>query len=231
MKIAICDDEILFVKQLNNYICINSDSYTECYTSPFELLSKIENGEKYDAIFLDILMDTLDGITLAKTIRKHDKNTFIVFLTSQPQYAVDGYEARAFRYLLKPVSESDIIKVLKEIHEELIPSHKVVLNTAECDIVLPAEDIFFVEANDKDTIFHCTEDTITIRKSLNSTLELLPDQLFFRIHRKYIVNLAHVREFDYFHLTLDCGDTLPISRRNNSAFRKGFTSYIERGIL
>ena len=82
-------------------------------------------------------------------------------------------------------------------------------------------------ADNKHSVLHYKGDIITLRKGLNELEMLLPAASFFRIHRKYIVNLAYVREFDEAHVTLDSGRTFPVSRRNIKQFRHAIKTYIE----
>lgn len=230
MKIAICDDEKIFVKKIHDYLWQQSDCSVDCFLSPSALLDRYEAGERYDVLFLDVLMKPLNGISLAQKIRNYDSDVIIIFLTAYIEYAPAGYEVNAFRYLLKPVSAKDIFQIMKDIRHELGNMSKIIFNTAQCELILHTKDILYLEANDKETTVHCEHDSFEIRKGLNELATQLPAFYFFRIHRKYIANLAHVREFDEKQLTLDCGQTLPISRRNSRNFRDAIETYIEGGL-
>ncbi len=230
MKIAICDDEKIFVNKLCEYLWQESDCTVECFTNPAALLKQYEEGERFDVVFLDIKMRTLNGISLARRIRNYDAHIIIVFLTAYLEYAPDGYKVNAFRYLLKPVSAKEISLVMKDIRQHLKQSHKLVLKTPQNEIILHCEDIIYLQANDKEITLYYLNKSLEIHKSLNEFATQLPSEFFFRIHRKYIVNLSHVREFDEKQLTLDCGCTLPISRRNYREFRNALNQYIEGGL-
>lgn len=230
MKIAICDDEKVFLKKLYNYLWHQPDCIVECFLSPSALLEKYEAGERYDVLFLDILMKPLNGISLAKKIRNYDSHVIIVFLTAYIEYAPAGYEVNAFRYLLKPPSQSDIFQIMKDVRRELANSHKIIFKLPQCELILHAENIYYLETNDKETTVYCGKDTFEVRKGLNEISTALPSSLFFRIHRKFMVNLAHVREFDDKQVTLDSGETLPVSRRKSREFREAVETYIEGGL-
>lgn len=231
MKIAICDDEKIFTKRIYNYLWQQPDCSVECFLSPSALLEKYETGERYDVLFLDVLMKPINGISLAKKIRNYDTHAIIIFLTAYIEYAPTGYEVNAFRYLLKPVSRHDIFQVMKDIRTELKKSPKILFKIPQCELILHAENIFYLETNDKETIVFCDKDNFEVRKSLSEMENYLPTSLFFRIHRKYIVNLSHIREFDEKQVTLDCGQTLPLSRRKSRQFREALETYIEGGVL
>lgn len=229
MKIAICDNEEIFVKKLYEYLWQQPDCSVQCFTSPSTLLQSYEGGERYDVLFLDILMKPFSGLSLSRKIRSYDSRVIIVFLTAYLEYAPAGYEVNAFRYLLKPVSQNDISQLMTEIRREFAVSRKLLLKTPQCELILNTEDILYFETNDKETTIYYEKDTFEVRRGLNELAAQLPPSLFFRIHRKYIVNLAHVREFDEKQLTLDSGHTLSVSRRKSQAFRKALEAYIEGG--
>lgn len=229
MKIAICDDEDLFIKRIYRYLWQQPDCTVECFLTPAGLLEKYAGGERYDVLFLDILMPDMNGIELAQKIRAFDPNTILVFLTSCLEYAPLGYEVKAFRYLLKPVADRDIARVMEDIHSQMTASHKLLLETPEGNFLLHIHELQYLEADNKDSVLHYQDDTITLRRGLNELEKLLPPALFFRIHRKFLVNLSHVREYDALHLTLDCGRTLPISRRKSREFDLTLKNYIEGG--
>lgn len=230
MKIAICDDEKVFVNKIYNYLCLQPDCCVERFLTPSALLRKYETGERYDVLFLDILMKPMDGISLSRAIRYHDPHAIIVFLTAYLEYAPAGYEVNAFRYLLKPITKRDLLQVMKDIRHELESSHKVLFRTPQSELILHTGDILYLEANDKETTISSDKGTFVLHKGLNELSAQLSSSLFFRIHRKYIVNLSRVREFTGTHLTLDSGYTLPVSRRNSRAFRNTLKTYIEGGL-
>ncbi|MCM1309362.1 MAG: LytTR family DNA-binding domain-containing protein [Butyrivibrio sp.] len=227
MKIAVCDDEGLFVKKIYKYLWDQQDCSVECFTSPLELLEKYRAGERYDVLFLDIIMEPLNGIELAKKIREQDRRTVIVFLTVALEYAPSGYEVDAFRYLLKPVTEKSILDTMREIREKFYVSRTLRVRTPECEMLIHTEELHYLEADNKECVLHYMGDSIAVRKSLSDIEKQLPTRLFFRIHRKYIVNFSRVREFDDKKLTLDCGKTLPLSRRRSAEFCNALNRYIE----
>ena len=230
MKIAICDDEKNFVKKIYEYLRQQPDCTVECFLSPSVLLKKYEAGEQYDVLFLDVLMKPINGMSLAKRIRNYDSRAIIVFLTAYVEYAPAGYEVNAFRYLLKPISVNDLLLVMKDIRYQLTNSFKVLLKTPQCELIVHTDDILYLEANNKDSTVFYETDSVTLRKGLNEVSSLFPPTLFFRIHRKYVVNLSRVRELDEDHVTLDCGKTLPVSRRKSREFRDALQTYIEGGL-
>lgn len=226
MKIAICDDEPVFLKRIYGYLWQQPDCIVECFSSSDALLDNYKSGGRYDVLFLDIVMPPVNGIDLAKSIRQYDRSVILVFFTAYLEYAPAGYEVNAFRYLLKPVTEENILGVIRDIRARL-ENATLSIKTPECNLLLHIQDLQHLEADNKNTILHYKGDVIILRKGLSELESLLPASFFFRIHRKYIINLAYVREFDEAHVTLDSGRTFPVSRRNVKEFRLAIKAYIE----
>lgn len=229
MKIAICDDEPIFLKRIYHYLWQQPDCAVECFLSPAALLERYKAGERFDVLFLDIVMSPINGIELAKGIREYDRSVILVFFTAHLEYAPSGYEVDAFRYLLKPVAKEDMLRVLRDIHTKLAAA-TLLVKTPECELLLHVQDLQYLEADNKNSILFYKDDFITLRRGLNELEQLLPSSFFFRIHRKYIVNLTCVREFDEANVTLESGRTFPVSRRKRKKFRQAITTYIEGDI-
>ncbi|CEQ11893.1 two-component response regulator [[Clostridium] sordellii] len=123
LKIAICDDEKYQINLLKNILSIHLDlkglDYRiyefDCGESLIDSITK----ESYDIIFSDIEMKSLNGIDTAKNIRLHNKKSVIIFVTSYPDFVFQGYEVKAFNYILKPYTSEKIGKVLDSALEEL----------------------------------------------------------------------------------------------------------------
>ena len=110
VNIVICendknDQEFVGSKVVDILDDLNIEYEIKVYNSGDDLL---EGYDKYtDIILLDIQMDGLDGMETARKIREFDDNVEIIFITSFVEYALEGYEVNAYRYLLKPVKDED----------------------------------------------------------------------------------------------------------------------------
>ena len=106
LKIAILDDEIIFHDKIRNkiysiygqkHLAVN----VECYSSGKELMYEVDDGKSYDIYLLDIDLPDMSGIDLGRKLREKSPYCYIVFLTAYPQYAIEGYSAKAYQYILK----------------------------------------------------------------------------------------------------------------------------------
>ena len=106
MRIAICDDEEQFragLRALITKLIGDLDPEINSFHDGHDLLAEFDR-KPYDIVFLDIEMPEMDGITLARTLRSRSSEVLIVFLTGHVEYAIEGYEVNALRYLTKPVT-------------------------------------------------------------------------------------------------------------------------------
>lgn len=227
MKIAICDDEACFVKTIYNYLWDEQKCSIDTFLNPVDLWASYQAGKRYDVIFCDILMEPLDGIKLARNIRTLDQNAILVYLTSNLDYAPLGYEVNAFRYLLKPIQKDSFLQIMNIIHEKLKQEKKLLFETSLGSFLVPETSIQYMEVLDKEVQIFSENDSFYLKKGLNEIEEMLTSSLFFRIHRKYLIHLDHVLEYDSHKVTLDCGRTLPISRRRSKLFQQSMKSFIQ----
>ncbi|MGN0325916.1 MAG: LytR/AlgR family response regulator transcription factor [Lachnospiraceae bacterium] len=226
MKIAICEDEEIMAKKIWNMLFDMPDMEAKYFLSATDLLKCCENGETFDIFFCDIVMDAMDGIALCREIKKIHKDAYIVILSNYIEFAPQGYEVGAFRYLLKPVTREALEKVIWEIREDMKKTSKILLKAVEGNIILKEQDILYAEIRDKETCIYYDGDSVTINKSLGELEASLNPHAFFRVHRKYLVNLERVREFDQSLLTLDNGKSLPVSRRQSAGFKKALYHFL-----
>lgn len=233
LKIAICDDEKRYSEELRKIVGkINPDIEVKTYCSPTDFLEFIEKEEKIpNIIFLDIEMPEMDGITLAKKLKNMGYDSYVIFTTAHAEYAVKGYEARAFRYLLKPFSEEMISRVLLEISGELNKIKKILLQSSSTEEVIPLKDVIYISAEDKYTVLYTKDKYCLGRISLSNYEKMLIPYGFYRIHRKYIINFQHYKGMENGNVYLTNGKSVPISRRREKKFHKELLQYLEKELV
>ena len=126
MNIAIVDDEEIFLKSLHEKIdrLEVSDYIVHEFQSGESFLSVFEKG-KYDIIILDVEMPGINGLKTAEKIRELDKSVILSFLTNYSEFAIQGYEVNAFRYILKTQPDYLYMQQLQSIFDEYRQTHKV----------------------------------------------------------------------------------------------------------
>lgn len=239
VQVVICEDEPVHAEQLRQVLDQLQDEMRlviELYDSTKELLAAIcdpEPGRAYrpDVIFLDIRMPELDGITFGKTVRKLLPDCFLIFTTAYEEYAIEGYEAQAFRYLLKPVNIEMIQPVMQNIQKILGQNKKLLIKSAEREQVLPIQELIYLSAEDKYTILYTKEGHFVDRKTLNEYQEMLKLYGFYRIHRKYIVNSYYHKSIQKGRVILSTGTELPVSRRREKDYYAKILQNLEKELM
>lgn len=237
IRVVICEDEPEHAEQLRQILEKMQGEMKltiNMYHSAKELLTIITDSEQAflpDVIFLDIKMPELDGITFGKNVRELLPDCFLIFTTAYEEYAVKGYEAQAFRYLLKPMEPEVIQPLMRHVQKALGRNKKLLIKSTDCEHILPLQDLIYLSAEDKYTILYTKEGHFIDRRALNEYEEMLQMYGFYRIHRKYIVNSYYHKSMQKGRVTLSTGAELPISRRRSGDYHREILQNLEKELL
>ena len=191
------DDEPLALKIIAHY-CSKSQfiNLEKTFISQSEAQKHLENFP-VDLLFLDIQMPAKNGIDFYKMLQN---NPMVIFTTAFSEYAVEGFNVNATDYLLKPFSEERFLIAVDKAKNEFEFKKEQVIQThltVRADYKLyriAFEDILLIEGLDDYAQIHLTDKKkIVARMSMKSILEKLPEKLFLRVHRSYIVPLNKVK--------------------------------------
>lgn len=229
-RIAVCEDEKSFLKtnselakQALNELHIDG-SVTE-FDNADDLLSAFEHEVKaFDLLLLDILMDDVNGIDMAKKLRKRGITADIAFITSSDEFLRDGYSVQPINYLFKPVKYADIVEVIKTSRRK-IEVHTVTFKQGNSALVLEISDIIYIEVYDHKLKIHLTYGEKIIACSLNNALEILPSEMFARCHNSYAVNLSYVTELTRGSVFIR-GQSIPVSRSYYDNMKIALVNYL-----
>ncbi|MBE6002676.1 MAG: response regulator transcription factor [Lachnospiraceae bacterium] len=235
MNIAVCDDDIKTRGQLSGLI---KDQFPEgivrCFSGSEELLN---DGKFYDICFLDIEMETVSGIELAKRIRKYQevspKRSIIIFVTAYSEYVEDAFDVNAFHYLLKPIKESKFREVLRRAINETWYAEEqrkkfIIIKDGDKRKKLMLDGIQYIESSDRKVIIHMDEGTAeTYAKMYDLEKEL--GESFFRCHRGYIVNFEKVTSYSVNSIKVLNGDTIMIAEKKYTDFVRAYLKYAKNG--
>lgn len=171
-----------------------------------ESASEFMQSNSVDLVFLDIQMPGINGIDFAKSI---PKTTLVIFTTAYSEYALDSYDVDAIDYLVKPIEEERLGKAVNKAliyHSLLINEEKENIEDVEADHIFVKSERKFFKVNYKDILFieglkdyviiQTESKRIITKMYLKNILDLLPQNIFFRINRSYIVNLQQIESFD-----------------------------------
>jgi len=232
MKIAVCDDDkrdIARIKKLvkaydaDNHIVLSISEYE----SGSELLKAISNGENVDIIFLDINMDDMDGLSVAKRIREIDDDVPIILVTAFMNYALDGYKVKASRFLIKDDLDKTFDECMDDICKDIRKKSKTIaFNCVEGEMRLKASDIILIETSGHKNLIKLKNVTYQIYEKLDVLEEILKGYGFLRTHNSFLVNMMHIRGINSYVLTLDDGRQLPVPKARYKQVRQEYTLFL-----
>ncbi|MBQ1295305.1 MAG: response regulator transcription factor [Clostridiales bacterium] len=229
MRIAVCDDEELFrieFKSVLDKVLINAEYDIDTFSGGSSLYEAFLKNP-FDLVFLDIEMPGIDGITLAKRLRAVFENVQIVFLTSHIEYALEGYEVNALRYLVKPVDMNKLSEVLKYIQDKKNNSRQIMIKQEGEDIVIDISDIIYMESMDKNVRIVTSKSEYITRYNISDYEEELKNSGFLRIHRGYLISLSKVKKIVKNDVVMDGDISLPVSRSNIKTLKDALYAYVE----
>jgi DNA-binding LytR/AlgR family response regulator len=215
-KIAICDDTEIdrnFIKDIvtdwANKSGVKPDIHM--FSSAEEFLFEYEDCKDYQILLLDIEMGQMDGVSLAKELRKTNDSAQIVFITGYSDYIAEGYEVSALHYLMKPVREEKLSEVLDRAVSKLGKDEKALMleSGGETNLV-PIYRIKFIDVRGNYTTVHADKE-YTIKKTL-SDVEKELDERFYRVGRSCIVNLTQISKVTKTDIFFNSGETVPLPR-------------------
>jgi DNA-binding LytR/AlgR family response regulator len=183
---------------------------------------------QFDLVFLDIELPDGNGIEIARRIRETDANVVLAFLTQMGQFAIQGYEVDASDYILKPLNEGIFAVKMKKLLRRVQHSRPVGVSVSigGGKQVIDAQTILYVEVYKHDITYHTTNGNFTERGALKDTETALQKAYFARSGNSFLVNLRHVTGIGKTELTLDSGETLPISRARKRELVDAFNRYL-----
>ena len=242
LRIAVCDDEEEALNhtavQLEHYFRSRPDLHgqAERFQSGGALLERAEDAGGFDLYLLDILMPGLNGIDTGRRMRQLGDGGEIIYLTTSNDFAADSYEVRAFFYLLKPVDEEKLFRVLDGAVERLNRRKRqgIVVITADGPRRILLERIRYVERAGRRMRYYCTDGTVD-SKSLRAPFReaaapLLADRRFFLCGASLVLNLQHVTGVHGQTALLDNGKTVMCPRASATELKKAWGGYwLEEG--
>ena len=215
-KIAICDDcaadrehMALFVQRWASQRGYPVEIAR--FVSAEEFLFQYSEKKDCDILLLDIEMGAIDGVSLAKRLRRENETVQIVFVTGYSDYISEGYEVDALHYLMKPVKEDKLFAVLSRATERLSKAERVLTLELGGEMArVPLRQIRYVDVRLNYVTVHAKED-YTVKKPLGEIAAAL-DERFYRVGRSAIVNLTCVSRITKTDIYLNDGSVVPLPR-------------------
>lgn len=229
----ITDDEPKMVELLADTL---AELYPEIevkgkYTNWKQALAGIRSLEA-DILFLDISMPEKTGFDLLELVP--NLNAEVIFVTAHTEFAVEAFNFDVCGYVLKPVSDKALLKAVDRAIARILLKRKAAGTSENKDIKIGipddggiryvnVNDIIYCESQNRYTKVVTTGGEITSSYNLGKYQETLTQDLFYQIHRSFIINLNHVRRYDTSGFAImNNGTEIPVSRSHRDVFLQMF---------
>lgn len=231
MRILICDDEKSSVQSLRECVA----QYMTERNIQFNLVETVDpnsvlmSKEVFDIAFLDIQMDGLDGLTLAKELRLRNRKTVLFFVTNYEDYQDNAMDLQALRYYTKPFNKERLIAGLDRALEYIDDTYvDVFLYSGGAQQRVLVEDILYLTLEGRKVAVRTESSCFLLSGKLDDWKMCFPHTFFRQPHKSYIVNLRHVNQYSYAKLIMSDGTSIPIAPKKQPEFRRIWFEYIGR---
>ncbi|MCH9659708.1 MAG: LytTR family DNA-binding domain-containing protein [Bacteroidetes bacterium] len=235
MKCIIIDDEAT-ARAIIAHLCASVDGLEVVEEFPNAIQAiKFLNKNEVDLIFLDIHMPDFTGFDFIDTLKTPPK---IVLTTSDKNLAFEAFEYDCIvDYLLKPVTLPRFLKAMQKVESTNVTTSVIDMdkkestdsnNTSDKElyvnidrrlIKIDFESIYLIEAKGDYILIKTHEKNYTVHSTLKKIEEKLPDNLFLKVHRSYIIHIKKIIDIEDNSVLIE-RDVVPISRSNRSELMK-----------
>ena len=199
LNFIICDDEVLMVNKLSllfqkAFVKNDFDAKVVLKTTNYNDIFSFMDSNIVNVVVLDIDFKNshLNGLDIAKEIRKVNKDCYIIFTTSHFEYVMEAYEYKTFAYLIKnAITLDSISETLHRLFDDINGSTNKFLRIDSKGSFVDLNDIQFIEKNGMKLIYHTYNNSYETYSSFTKIEELLPDN-FVRCHKSFIANIKNI---------------------------------------
>ena len=226
IKCVAIDDEPIALSIIKEYCNRYGDIELDCFTSPLAGMEYIRSTGA-DIVFLDIEMNSYNGLALAKEL---PAGTCLIFTTAYASYALEGFNVDAVDFLHKPIFYPRFEKAMEKakkfisLSEDKPAAANITLKADYKNIIISLNDIMLIEAMDNYVkIFRKQLPTVISQITMKEIESMLPENSFIRIHRSFIISIPYIEKFSNRTIYLrDFPRPVPVGRNYISAFKTVF---------
>lgn len=232
--VVICEDESVFRKTHERICCeifekLNIEYHISLFESSAEFRTAFLKGTRYDLILLDIVMDDTNGVELARMIREHDVDAAIIFITSNVDFALQGYDVNALHYLMKPVDAAVLERLITLDYQRRFQNHFLVFKSGAQSLRIPVRDVVCLETVGRRVELTLVNGTCYYSGKLTDLLSELPRERFVRCHQAFALNIVNIRELKRQSAIAVNGKEIPVSRTFMKNVQQAFLRQMQEG--
>lgn len=222
LSIAVCDDEVIECCNMAKKIKeIMEEMKIPCIIRQFRSGGELlQAPESFDIVFLDIIMQDLDGMKTAQIFRRKASDRMLIFVSSSREYVFEAYDVEAFQYLLKPVDDRKLRRVLQKavFKTEMRSREFIIVSKERQKKKLFLDGIYYFEIKGRVVDVHGPEGVFAYYEQIGELENKLRDKGFFRCHKSYLINLKYVEGYNRQEAILENGEKIVIAKRRYEEF-------------
>ena len=239
INVSIVDDDVNALSKLKQELTEffknkNLDVEIQTFSSGLDYLAQMPNT---DILFLDVEMPSMNGIDVAKEIRKTNQDVLIFFCTIYQQFAINGYEVNALGYMVKPIKSYSLTTNLEHALQFLDrkkkdEEKKIELHTFQSIIVFPLSDLLYVEVKRHNLFYNLRKNSdypekqLKIRGTMNTLYSSLKNDNFEKCGNSFLINLEYVASVRGDIVILKDKTEVPLSRMYKDTFMSAFSRFL-----
>lgn len=231
LNIAVLDDEAAYIDRICRIteICMERmgmEYKIHVYEKGQDVLEELKKGVCFDIYLLDIQLPDVDGLEIAKQIRRSFSESILIYITNYVNYAVEAYEVNTYRYIPKQMLEEKLSQAYSSM-EPLLKKNRqhdrfYLIRWYSFQEKIFYRDIFYLKKEGKNVVFVHKNGESRIRKSLEEVLEELQAEEFLMIDRSLAVNMEQVQSVRDRQVYLQNGESFPVSQAKWPGVRDAF---------
>ena len=234
IRTAICDDDRAVRKQISEIIeKYEKGKYSfqiDCFSNPDLPFSSFN----YDILFLDIMFgETSAGLDVIRKLRENGNNLYVILISSYSSYSISktGFTYDAEDYILKPVNQEEVHRVLDKILRDMEKKEdhfgRILIKNKGSAHLVAVKEIMYIDIVSRQRWIHTQTQTFSTQQSLSDIFQSLPGEIFTYTYSSYVVNLNFVDFLEGDRIMLTDGTKIPLSR----TYRKEFLEKLNRVAL
>jgi DNA-binding LytR/AlgR family response regulator len=234
LEIVICGGDTISNQYLNaiieEFLLMNHIEFRiRIFISKKDLCASIVEGFRFHIIFLDIYLPDTNGISLAKLIRRYDRDCAIILISISAEYAIYGYSVHAFDYIIKPLEKSKVVKAVAEAlgRYDSRFNNTLTLRVKGADVTVNCSNIAYIESIKHYLRFYTVGgEHFRVYGKLDEFEETLKScQSFLRCHQSYMVNMNHVKGISGRDFIMSDDSKIPIRKPSAAKLKKEYHKY------
>ena len=230
-KIIICISNHRLLSEINSFVYDIMERYRIrhkilTFSSEKSILKAAENNLETDVIIIDVNLQDANGVETIKKLRKLGNKSNVIYLSDDKSHAYDAIATDVFRYILKSDCKEALAKSIILDYKRNYQTKYTLIKVGGLLKKIQISDVLYLETCNRGTNIYYNDELIYVSIKLSSFIETLPQNVFYRCHFSFAVNIRKVVGIKRYEAVLENGNSVPISKTHYDEVKKAFIDNI-----